>query len=386
MKLPTLALLTVFSALRALGSTPAENHDVRVQNSGNPRPKLIFACDKPTSGLDALFTPDLIADLKELKAGVALSTSDFTPERAKLVRKLNAAGIPMTAWLVLPADEGYYVNASNAAQTAARFKQFDQWTTDNSLRWAALGLDIEPTLTDFAKLAGNKGRLLALMLRRGFDSSRVRLPHEAYAALIEQMQGRGYYVQTYQLQFIADERRAHTTLLERLFGIVDVRGNEELLMLYTSFTHAAGAGIIWEYGPDAQAIAIGSTAASGDPSADAKFPPLNWDEFLRDAIVAHSFSEPVGIYSLDGCVRQGFISRLKTVDWNQPMIIPGASVAKAAKFRRVVFAVLWVSSHLIYLVAGFLLATALLVRAIVRRRRQKRAAVEERRPHFSQEV
>ena len=79
MKLPTLALLTVFSALRALGSTPAENHDVRVQNSGNPRPKLIFACDKPTSGLDALFTPDLIADLKELKAGVALSTSDFTP-------------------------------------------------------------------------------------------------------------------------------------------------------------------------------------------------------------------------------------------------------------------------------------------------------------------
>jgi uncharacterized membrane protein (DUF4010 family) len=97
--------------------------------------------------------------------------------------------------------------------------------------------------------------------------------------------------------------------------------------------------------------------------------------------VAHRFSEPVGIYSLDGCVRQGFISRLKTVDWNQPMIIPGASVAKAAKFRRVIFAVLWVGSHFIYLVASFLLAIALLVRAIVRRRRQKRAA-EELRPHF----
>jgi hypothetical protein len=40
---------------------------------------------------------------------------------------------------------------------------------------------------------------------------------------------------------------------------------------------------------------------------------------------------------------------------------------------------------LIYLVAGFLLAIALLVRAIVRRRRQKRAA-EELRQHFQQEV
>src|ERR1043166_9028153 len=100
MKLPTIALLTVVSAFPALGGTAAENHDVRVQNSENPRPKLILACDKSTSGLDALFTPELIADLKELKAGVALSTSDFTPERARLVRKLNAASIPMTAWLV----------------------------------------------------------------------------------------------------------------------------------------------------------------------------------------------------------------------------------------------------------------------------------------------
>ena len=149
------------------------------------------------------------------------------------------------------------------------------------------------------------------MLHRAFDSGRVRRAREQYAALIARMQMRGYYVQTYQLEFIADERKAHTTLVGADFGIVDVRGNEEVLMLYTSFkSHDVGAGIIWQYGPDSQTVAVGSTASSGDPKMDAKFPPLNWGEFSRDLIVAHLFKR-VGVYSLEGCVRQGFISRAK---------------------------------------------------------------------------
>jgi hypothetical protein len=145
-------------------------------------------------------------------------------------------------------------------------------------------------------------------------------------------------------------------------------------MLYTSFNHAAGAGMIWQYGPDAQTIAVGSTASSGDPAADAKFPALTWDEFSRDLIVAHHFSTEVGVYSLEGCVRQGFISRLKTMDWNRAVVIPAASVRRAARIRKFIFAVVWFGSHLIYFVVAFLLAIAWLVRFIVRRRKRKRAS------------
>lgn len=361
-------LLLVLSLVTAAA---AANRDLVVYNRSEPRPELIFACDRQTSELSALFAPALIDDLRQLKAGVALSTEDLSPERARVVRMLNAAGIPMIAWIALPRDQGYYVNARNARETTARFEDFDRWTRSNTLHWQAVGLDIEPTLSDYGSITGNRLHLLSLALGRAFDSNRVVRARRAYTALIHEMHSRGYVVETYQLPLIADERRAGTTLLERLFGIVDVRGDQEALMLYTSFNHPVGAGIIWQYGPEAQAIAVGSTATSGDAAMDAKFPPLNWDEFSRALIVAGHFSSVVGVYNLDGCVRQGFLPRLKTMDWSQPVVIPARAVGKAAGLRRLIFALLWLASHIIYAALLFLLMVGWLVRLIVRRRNRR---------------
>jgi len=373
------ALLTGVVLLSAVPASAASDSgdttgEVRIQDGAGGRPQLIFACDRQAADLEALFTPELISDLREINAGVALSTEDLSPARAQVVRQLNAAGIPMTAWIALPREQGYYVNVSNAPQTAARFADFDKWTTDNGLRWEAVGLDIEPMLNEHGALTGHMGQLLSLAGRRAFDAERVRRANEAYAALIRQMQARGYKVQTYQLTFIADERKAHTTLLERIFGLVDVRGDQEVLMLYTSFTLQFGAALIWEYGPEAQTVAVGSTAASGDPVADAKYPPSTWEEFSRDLLVAHHFSPMIGVYSLEGCVRQGFMPRLKSFDWSQPVVISAESVTQTAQFRKGVHAALWVGSHLLYFVAAFLLVVVWLVRVILRQRRRKRAA------------
>jgi len=340
-------LLISIPALAAQG-------DIHIQDKNAARPKLIFACDRQTADLEALITPELISDLKDLNAGIALSTEDFTPARAKIVRRLNEAGIPMIAWIALPKDQGYYVNASTAPQTAARFAELDKWTTENGLHSEAIGLDIEPTLNEYKTLTDHKGQLLWLAVKRAFDSGRVTRPREAYSALIQQMRARGYRVQTYQLTFLADERKAHTTLLERIFGLVDVRGDEEVFMLYSSFNHEIGAATIWQYGPEAQVIAVGSTASSGDAAMDAKYPPLNWEEFSRDLIVAHHFSPTIGIYSLEGCVRQGFMPKLKTMDWTQEVVIPAAAVNKGMQVRHGVQGVLWLVSHLLYFVVVFL--------------------------------
>lgn len=347
--------------------------DIRVQNENTVPAQLVFACDRPTSELSSLFTHELIADLKGFNADIALSTEDLSQERAQVVRRLNAAGVPMTAWLTLPGNQGYYANADNAPQTAARFAEFDRWTTDNGLSWKALGLDIEPSLGEFGMFANHKAKLAFRLLGRAFDSAHVRRAREAYAALIQQMQDRGYSVQTYQFALIADERRAHSTLLERILGLVDVRGSDEVLMLYTSFNHEIGAALIWQYGSDAQTIAVGSTAPSGDATADARLRPLNWEEFSRDLIVARHFSPLIGVYSLQGCVRQGFMPRLKTMNWNQPVVLSAESLRKAARLRRLAHTALWMGSHLLYFIAAFLLAIAWLVRQIVLRRRRKRA-------------
>jgi len=175
---------------------------------------------------------------------------------------------------------------------------------------------------------------------------------------------------------MADERNAHTTLLERIFGIVDVRGDQEVFMLYTSFVHQFGAAQIWQYAPSSQVIAVGSTATSGDAAADAKYPPLNWEEFSRDLIVAHHFSPIVGVYSLEGCVKQGFIPKLKTMDWTQAVVIPAESLKQAAQAKNGIHAVLWLGSHSIYFIVAFLLVFIWVVRMIVRWRKRKRVIRE----------
>ncbi len=364
----------VFFTIQASATTEVAAGDIRVQDANATRPQLFFACDRPSGELDSLFTPQLVSQLKQLNAGVALSTEDFSDARAQVVHRLSAAGIPMIAWIVLPKADGYYVNSSDAPQAALRFDQFNKWTADHDLHWQAVGLDIEPNFNEFAALKGHKWRLLWMIVRRAFDSSRVQRARKAYEALIQRMQARGYVVQTYQLMFIVHERKVHTTLLERIFGIVNVRGNQEVLMLYTSPVPQLGAALIWQFGPDAQVIAVGSTDSSGDAATDAKSPPLNWSELSRDLLVAHHFSPVIGIYNLEGCVRQGFIPRLETMDWTQAVVIPGDEVKKAARLSEAMETGLWVGSHLLYFVAAFLIIVIWLIRLIMRRCARKSTA------------
>ena len=154
-----------------------------------------------------------------------------------------------------------------------------------------------------------------------------------------------------------------------MLGLVDVRGDEEVLMLYGSFNHQTGAGMLWAYGPAAQAVAVGSTARSGDAATDARLPPLDWDEFSRDLIVAAHFARTGGVYSLEGCVQQGFLPRLRTMDWDAPVTLQAESIERANRFRARVQRVLWIRSHLPWFGGGFLVLVIAAVMFVVRRRR-----------------
>ena len=269
-------------------------------------------------------------------------------------------------------SKGYYLNADNGSQAEIRFSDLEKWTTDNGLRWTAIGLDIEPDFNEFQALQNHKWRLAWLSIRRYFDFNRVYRARDAYSALIREIRTHGYSVQTYQLLLLAGERKAHSTVLERLFGIVNVRGDDEIFMLYTSFTPSMGSAPIWKLGPDAQGIAIGSTASSGNPQFDAKFPALNWDRFSSDLVVASYFSPLVGVYNLEGCIRQGFLPRMETLDWKRPVMIPAKEVYKARRIRIAIATVLWISSNIPYFVLVIFLIIAWL---LLRKGRRKKISV-----------
>lgn len=364
-------IATLAISAAATGLPPGHDSPGDIRVSGGTEkgpPMLVFACDGPTADLERLFSqPGVISDLQELHAGISLALPELSAERARIVRKLNQAGIPVTAWLALPGDQGYYLNAGNAQLAAARFVEFESWTTTFGLQWAAVGLDIEPNIQEFhAFKQGSRWRFAVTLAERYFDFSRVKRARESYAVLIRSIQAHGYPVETYQFPFLADERKIHSTLLQRLAGIVEAAGDREVLMVYSSFNPKLGSALLWAYGPDAQAIAVGITTGS---DSDPQFVPLNWEQFSRDLIVAHHFSQTIGVYSLAGCVQQGFLHRLTAMDWDQSIVISAESVRQAFQFRARVQRVLWVGSQLPYFAAMILVAIALLLRRWRKRRR-----------------
>jgi hypothetical protein len=103
-------------------------------------PNLRFACELESRALALMFANSpVIADLADLKASVALAVPDLSAERASVVRRLNEANVPVTAWLLLPKEQGYFFNAGNASAAEARFDEFQTWTGIHSLRWAGIG-------------------------------------------------------------------------------------------------------------------------------------------------------------------------------------------------------------------------------------------------------
>lgn len=319
-------------------------------------PQLMFACCDHDMSRSPLTKGNTIAILKSLHAGLALGVVDFTPELADLVRLLNRDGIPVIASLSMPPRQGFYFNAENAPEAAARFAAFDAWSREQRLQWEGVGLDIEPNFAELASLHGHWWRLFTMFLWRAVDVQRMHRAQRVYSALIANIRSRGYFVLTYQLPYLPIERKAHSSLLDRMLGTVDVRGDQEVLMLYTSYAGPSGAAIIWKLGPDAQSIAICCT--DGDPAANLAV--LDWNRFSRDLIVASYFSHFIGVYDLDGCMRQDFLPRLKTMNWSQSVVIPAVAIQSANHRLRMLGLALWISSHLLYLVFVLPLAIALI--------------------------
>ena len=79
--------------------------------------RLIFGCELQTDELEDLFADPAVANtLVELGAGVSLGLVDLSAGRAEVIRQLNEAGIPVTAWQLLSKEQGYWFNADNAPQ------------------------------------------------------------------------------------------------------------------------------------------------------------------------------------------------------------------------------------------------------------------------------
>ncbi|MBN2391474.1 MAG: hypothetical protein JXR84_12170 [Anaerolineae bacterium] len=331
-------------------------------------PELIFFCELDTAALQELFSaPQIIEDLHALGAGVSLGLRDLSEERAGIVRRLNAAGIPVVAWLLLPEAQGYWFNLDNAQEAIAFYSDFRAWTATHGLQWSGVGLDIEPDMRELRKLIAGDRRALVTLLRRFLDHERLKRARAHYAGLIAQIRADGYRVDEYAIPFVIDERRAGSQLMQRFLGLVDLGVDREVLMLYSSFMRPFGHGLLWSYAPSAGSVAVGSTGGGVDVGGVDQIPPLTWDEFARDLHLAHAWSDTIHVFSLEGVVCQGYLSRLLTFDWDAPVTPPLREFQQVERLRKVLRAVLWASVHPGTVLAGMITLLWLIFRLTHRR-------------------
>jgi len=318
-------------------------------------PHLTFFCELDPEPLRKLFDDSTLLDkLKSLNASISLGIRDFSPERVEIVKILNVAEIPVTAWLLLPREQGYWFNLDNAPHAARRYGEFRVWTDKNKLKWAAIGIDIEPDIQIMDSIGRDPAKAAGSLLPKLFDSQRIRKAESEYSAMIAQMHLDGYFVESYQFPLIADERKAHSDLIRKICGILDLGVDREVFMLYSSPMPALGPGMIASYAHDTRAIALGSTGGGVEIEGQGEMAAMDWPLLRRDLLLASRSTDNLYIFSLEGCLRQGLLDKLIHLNWEESELVPLQQTRNMGLFRTALQAVAWTASHPLWVIVGIL--------------------------------
>lgn len=286
--------------------------------------RLHFFNEQDAPELEALFADaGVVRHLQALGAGVTMGLRDLSDGRARVVRHLADEGIPVGAWLLLPKEQGYFATLDNGADVAARYDEVHAWARHEGLVFEAVGLDFEPDLHELGRLVSHPLRTLGAWAWRSSDRVRLERARDQYGALMRRMRYDGRRVETYQFPVVLEERAARGSFWQRFVGSLDVEADREVVMLYSSLLGPLGASVVEAWAPRCRAVGVGSTGGGIDP-----LPKLTWEALERDLRVAARACGDVSIFSLEGCVQQGFLARLLDFDWDGP-------VAPASRWPRV---------------------------------------------------
>jgi len=258
----------------------------------------MFICALEPKGLRALFENRFVLDdLKSLGAGVALVVRDFSEERALAARLLNKLGIPASAWLLLPGDQGTWLDSTHTAQAAELYQAVKRWSEVKGLQWSAMGFG-----------APEPGEKTAEKRANGFAIA------ADLSGLVEQAHTDGFAVELIYSR--CGERESWKKVLSARRGSTRVshEADRHIRLLYPQ--DAAPRGLLEERADEKGSVRVVRTRVSMNLEASAQDDPKTWQEFAREVCAARQKSSAVYIFTLESCAKQGFLERLVTLDWS----------------------------------------------------------------------
>jgi hypothetical protein len=328
------------------------------------KPSLSFFCELQGKEFSELFADAaLINQLVEMKAAIRIGLHDFNPERTETIKKLNKAGIPVVAWLLLPEADGYWFNMHNGEKAENRYDNFKKWTSDNNLKWAGIGIDIEPDMNDAKMALKHPWKFAWKVYKRLYDNNSLRDGKELYQRLIAKMKSDGYVVESYIMSFIYVEREKKTTSVQKLLGIIDIEVDKEIPMAYTSAM--GNPAIIPLSHRENMPIALGSTGG-GVKIEGIELASLTWDELERDLLIASKLTHEVHIFCLESSVQKGFLIKIKNLDFEQKAPDLTVELQKQQKVNGILGFIIIILDHPFWFTIGVLAIISIVLYGVYR--------------------
>jgi hypothetical protein len=285
------------------------------------RPQLIFFTELEGEALHSLLRqPKMLERLVAERYGVALSVARLDKARAQAARLLNTRGVPLIAWLLLPPEAGFAFNLQNYPQAITHYRAFRAWALEHELVFEAVGLEIEAPPDEDPR--SPQWGLREIARRFWLAGENVLYPsaRAAYTEMIGAIRHDGYEVHTFQMPFVADDRRAGTTVVQRALDIMDLPADVDVLMCSSCvpserLDNDLGGALIASYGPSADAIGVGS--ASEDDGGE-EVVRLPWPALQRDLLLAAHHTDTIYLFSLEDCAARGLLDKIVALDWDAP--------------------------------------------------------------------
>ena len=313
---------------------------------------------------------NLIPNLQAIHGEIRMGTLDLTPERAGIVKKLNEAGVPVVAWVVLSEEDGYFSNSINADLSKKRYQEIKDWADKNQLKLKAIGFDFEIDMNDLKLAKSSPIKLVYKMFTRLYeDDNNLKSAKLKYDTLMAQVKADGYAVEGYYFPFITDEVANGTTSIQKMARFIPYKTGNDIPMLYSSL-NGNGDGMLKLYGADIHlyATGLGSTGGGIDTSG-----LLTYDRLVHDMNVAFKTVKEVHIFSLEGAVKSGMLSQLlsyqydSTVAYNQNEIEGSISVQKKVKLISTILSYpTLVLLTILLIISLFILIIRFIIKRIIR--------------------
>ena len=286
------------------------------------KPQVTFFSQLPNHRLAEVFTDSaVIQQLKALDASVVLAITDFHEYRAETVKLLNAWDIPVSAWLMLPRDEGYWFTVNNHPLALARYEAFKAWTERDSLSWKRVGFSIEPDLQEVDKISNADWSTWFDLLGDMMDDKSYQQAQTSYHRLADQIISDGFALETYVYPFMLEEGNKH---LRKLTGLISVNSEREIPLVFSNYTHEEVDKPVFKYIQHHRLSAIGVGSSGGElHHSGIDIPkPLNYKQILHDMEIAYNLSNEIYVFSLEGCHKQGILEQLSKHQWSRKPVEP----------------------------------------------------------------